>query len=74
MPGVDLRGAGEEVLGTLASLNKKAKEIRKSSVRIQERKEREQREFVEEIDLSSSRQVAVWRWNNLSPLLQVSLI
>ena len=54
MPGVDLRGVGEEVLGTLASLNKKAKEIQKSSVRIQERKVREQREFVEEIDLSSS--------------------
>ena len=27
MPVVDLRGVGEEVLGTLASLNKKTKEI-----------------------------------------------
>ena len=57
MPAV--RGVGEEVLGTLASLNKKAKEIQKSSVRIQERKEREQREFIEEIDLSSSSSLEV---------------
>ena len=52
-------GAGKEVLGTPASLNQKAKEIRKTSVRIQERQEKEKTAFVEEIDLSSGSSVEV---------------
>ena len=58
MPGV-VRGAEKEVLGTLASLNQKAKEIQKTSVRIQERQEKEKAAFVEEIDLSSGSSIEV---------------
>ena len=47
------------MLGTLAFLNQKAKEIHKSSVRIQERQEKERTAFVEEIDISSGSSVEV---------------
>ena len=58
MPGV-VGEVGKEVLGTFASLNQKAKEIPKTSVRIQERQEKEKAAFDEETDLSSGSSVEV---------------
>ena len=52
MPGVG-GGVGREVLGKIAELNQKAKEVKKSSERIKQRKEKETRAFVQEIDLAS---------------------
>ena len=57
MPGVG--EAGRDVLGKLAELNQKAKEVKKMSERIKERKEKEKKVFVEEIDLERSDSVEV---------------
>ena len=49
----EMPGVGREVLGKIAELNQKAKEVKKSSERIKERKEKEKRAFVQETDLAS---------------------
>ena len=47
-------GGGRKVLGKLAELIKQAKDIKKTSSRIREKREKEKTGFVEEIHLGSS--------------------
>ena len=52
-----MKGAGSDVVGVMAQLNKEAKQLQRSSQRIQERKEKETERFIQTVTSSSSSEI-----------------
>ena len=52
-----MKGAGSDVVGVIAKLNKEAKEMKERSKRIQERQEKERERFYETVSSSSDKSI-----------------